>query len=337
MKKLPLLITIFIAAVFLPLTLNASGLTFSVSPVTAARSDNISVSIIVNNNPGFAAAGLELTYDPNVLTIVSVVGEIGDMPLNPQFALTSNPGSQWISLLNPNLQDWRGNGEVVSVIFTVRNNATLGASPIGLAFTTNPDGRPCNAAGNMLNNVAAFNSNVFVSAATPTPAPAPAATPTPATPEPTPEPVPEPEPEPEPEPTSTPSPVPTVAPAATPTRTPTATHTPTPTPTATPEESPTPTPTPPPASTTSTPERLPTDTPTPTDDADNMDTPQGGNQQTQARAFSGTIFVLVVIIGLLIVALALCGVYIYMKHKKETEETEPEYEEEEESDGNGSL
>jgi hypothetical protein len=140
-----------------------NGLTFTVgSNVSATRGGTVTVPVTVGNNPGFTAAGFVATYDTNVLEITGVTAPAAAMPLNSQFELTTTPGTQWISLVNTNIVDWSGNGVVVNMTFNVRSNATVGVSPISLAFTSAPDGTPGNANGDILRGARAVSGSVNV-------------------------------------------------------------------------------------------------------------------------------------------------------------------------------
>jgi len=141
----------------------ANGLTFSVGSIgNAARGETITIPITVSNNPGFAAVGLALTYDPEVLEIRNVSAPVAAMPLNSQFALTTTPGTQWIHLVNTNLVNWHGNGTVANITFYVKSNAVIGNSLINLTYTRSPDGTPSNANGTILSGTEVNSRNVTV-------------------------------------------------------------------------------------------------------------------------------------------------------------------------------
>ena len=143
----------------------ANGPTFSVGfNITAQRGGTITVPVTVSNNPGFTAVGLILTYDPDVLQITGVTAPVADMPLNSQFELTSVPGTQWIHFINSGLADWAGNGVVANIVFNIKPNAPTGTSPVSLAFTNLPDGRPGNIAGDILTGAATVSGSVNVTA-----------------------------------------------------------------------------------------------------------------------------------------------------------------------------
>ena len=140
--------------------------TFSIgSAITAARGSNITVPVTVSNNPGFCAVGLVVAYDPNALEITGVTAPISAMPLNSEFKLTTSPGTQWVSLVNTALYDWTGNGTVANISFRVKQDAPIGASPVGLAFTGAPNGAPSNANGNILDAAASGGSINIITAA----------------------------------------------------------------------------------------------------------------------------------------------------------------------------
>jgi preprotein translocase subunit SecG len=145
----------------------SDDLTFSIYPqVTAAQGDNITVPIIVSNNPGFAAAGLLISYDPNVLEKQAVNSIVPEMPLNSQFRLMDDsPGTQWIHLINPGSSDWAGNGTVVNMIFRVKTNAPIGVTIISMRFTNSPDGTPSNANGDILSGSVAASGWLNINAA----------------------------------------------------------------------------------------------------------------------------------------------------------------------------
>ena len=162
-------IAAIIVMAFLPARASAAyeytGPTFTAgSNIEAERGATVTVPITVSNNPGFAAAALVVSYDPDALQITGVTAPVPSMPLNDYFALTTSPGTQWISLINPSGSDWGGSGTVANVTFSVRPNAPTGYSYIGLGFTSAPDGTPGNSAGNLLLNSATVSGSVIIAA-----------------------------------------------------------------------------------------------------------------------------------------------------------------------------
>ena len=140
-----------------------NSLLFSInSNISAVRGGTVTVPINVTNNPGFTGVGLIATFNPNVIHITNVTALVSDMPLNPQFSLTTTQGTQWIPLVNPVLSDWIGQGAVVNLTFDVSTNAPLGVSPISLAFINLPDGTPVNAANEILRNATVVSGSVYI-------------------------------------------------------------------------------------------------------------------------------------------------------------------------------
>jgi hypothetical protein len=154
----------FLFMAWTPKQLYASdGPTFSVGSTGAVTSgENITVPITVSNNPGFTTAGLVVSYDPNVLEITGVTAPVASMPLNPQFSLTSTPGTQWVHLINTDLADWNGNGTVANVTFNAKTNAANASSAVSLSFTNAPSGTPMNAAGATLAGSQTYSGSVNV-------------------------------------------------------------------------------------------------------------------------------------------------------------------------------
>ena len=157
------LVFLLVAAVPLQTLATAGPLTFSVaSEVPATRGGSVTVPITVSNNPGFTAVGLVVTFDPDVLVLSGIAPHSEDMPLNTQFALSSKPDEQWISLINTGLVDWNDNGAVVSMIFSVKANAPLGVSEISMAFTSGPDGHPTSSGSHIYRDAVCYDGSVNV-------------------------------------------------------------------------------------------------------------------------------------------------------------------------------
>jgi hypothetical protein len=174
MKKIfatAVLITVCIYMTGSPVSLHAAGgFTFSLGSAEATPGETVTIPISVENNLGFAAVGLVVTYDPAALEIVRVTDIVPDMALNSQFALTTIPGVQWIHLVNTQLSDWRGDGTVAYITFNVQLAASVGSSTIRLTFTETPDGTPINANGNTLKGtVRTLGTTVNIKDASPAP------------------------------------------------------------------------------------------------------------------------------------------------------------------------
>ena len=223
-------IAIIVAVVFMFVVMSPlagfaaeSELTFSISgSISATRGGDFTVPINVGSNTdlGFAAVGLVLGYDPEVLDIAGVTGVGASIPIF-NLALGAVPGEQWIWFVNRTPagvpENWIGNGTVAIVTFIVKSNAPLGASSVTLGFTPEPNGAPADSNGELLAGAVASGSveitvdsgggggswNGGGSYVTPNPSPNPGPSPT-TTPTPTTTPPP------------TPSTTPTPPPAATP-------------------------------------------------------------------------------------------------------------------------
>jgi hypothetical protein len=154
-----------------------AGPTFTInSNIPAVRGTTVTVPITVSNNPGFTAVGLVVSYNPDVLVIADVTAPVAAMPLNTQFTLTSNPGTQWVHLVNTGLVDWSGNGIVANISFHVIQTARLGTSPITITFTNTPDGTPGNSNSEILSDSTLISGSINVSAGDNTPPPGPSYT-----------------------------------------------------------------------------------------------------------------------------------------------------------------
>ena len=137
----------------------------------ARRGDVISVPVTVRANTGFAAVGLNVSYDSSVLELTGVSQSTDSMQLN-RFLMTASPGSQPISFISANLQDWTGSGTIAVLTFSVKAGAPLGNSPITLSFTQNPDGAPANSGGGVLSAALCFSGSVNVVSQNAAPPPA---------------------------------------------------------------------------------------------------------------------------------------------------------------------
>lgn len=136
---------------------------FSLAPnLTAEPGETITVPITVSNNPGFTTVGLVVTYDPAVLQIANVTAPEAAMPLSPQFLLATGQDTQWIRLVNPQTQDWSGDGVVANVTFNVSPTANPSTSNISLTFTSSPDGSPGNAVGAVFQDARVVSGSVII-------------------------------------------------------------------------------------------------------------------------------------------------------------------------------
>jgi len=172
MKKIfAAVITLLLIAVLVPIYAesvnNPDGLAFTIrSNVPAARGEIVTVPVNVSNNPGFTSVGLIVTYNQNVLELVDVMAPVVAMPINAQFALMPEQGTQWIHFINTDMVDWRGNGTIVNMTFHVLSTAPTGISAVNLTFMDLPDGTPRNAEGNILSGTRTVSGSVDVVAGT---------------------------------------------------------------------------------------------------------------------------------------------------------------------------
>ena len=170
MKKI--IIVAMLAALLLAAWVPGAASASSGAPVFTIASNNsatqggsITIPITVSGNTGFAAVNLVVSYDPDVLEITGVTSAASGMPLNSYFALTSSPGTQWISLVNTSSTNWTGNGTVANVYFNVKHTATPGMSAIALSFTYSPDGRPATSGATVLWGASTISGGVNILAA----------------------------------------------------------------------------------------------------------------------------------------------------------------------------
>ena len=104
--------------------------TLTVSEVTAAPGDTVSVTVSLANNPGIIGFRYFVTYDAAVLELTKATPQgIRDVVTGP---LTKNPFVfTWMDALKP---DNTYNGAVITLTFRVREEATAGKSPITVTY-----------------------------------------------------------------------------------------------------------------------------------------------------------------------------------------------------------
>lgn len=122
MKKITLILLI-ICTICVSMTAYAENSPrLIVESVEAVTGDTITVNINIENNPGFAAMVLELSYDSNVLSPVSVsggevLGNIGILSNIQQGGDLKQYNPVSLTVINPT--DIKDNGNVFAVIFNV--------------------------------------------------------------------------------------------------------------------------------------------------------------------------------------------------------------------------
>ena len=140
--------------VFQPALATDSELTFKVGQRQALQGSTVTVPVSVegNGSPGFAAVGLMISYNADLLELTLVeAAQTPQLTLNPNWTLTTIQGTQWISLINTgNPMDWAGNGPIANLTFKVAQNATPGITDIAIAFTAAADGTPTTKSGTVL-------------------------------------------------------------------------------------------------------------------------------------------------------------------------------------------
>jgi hypothetical protein len=143
--------------------ISAWGPVFTVpSNVAAPVGDEVTMTVDVSSNPGFAKVGLVISYDPNVLELVSASAPQADMPLHSQYKMDSKQGAHVVQLMNTYMDDWDGEGTVVNLAFNVKSTAPNGVSPVTLAYASSSEGIPTNDVGDKLNSAVLVDGSVLV-------------------------------------------------------------------------------------------------------------------------------------------------------------------------------
>jgi len=115
--------------------------------VSVERGRRLEIPVTVSGNPGFAAVGFEVRFNRNHLRMTGAdVRRDGVDP--PRDKLRPNNtefiGSpQWITLIDVrNLDDWTGEGLLMTLAFEVIAPVGVDATDVSLSFTNHPSGRP---------------------------------------------------------------------------------------------------------------------------------------------------------------------------------------------------
>ena len=116
-----------------------------VENVTAKAGDKVELDVYLNNNPGTSTVGVELEFDENVLTPVSIEasGKLkgqGFFTTNlaaDEYGVFTGDDGTYVKGLWFNVSDWTDNGEVMTVTFEVAEDAAAGEYPI--TFIENED------------------------------------------------------------------------------------------------------------------------------------------------------------------------------------------------------
>lgn len=108
----------------------ANSPVFAVENVTASKGETVEVEVTVANNPGVVSFQLVVSYDEDVLELVSVSD--GDFNGMNYSEISANPFAiNWINTLNPNNTT---NGTAATLTFRVKDSASLGKSDIALSY-----------------------------------------------------------------------------------------------------------------------------------------------------------------------------------------------------------
>ncbi len=108
----------------------ANSPVFAVENVTASKGETVEVEVTVANNPGVVSFQLVVSYDEDMLELVSVSD--GDFNGMNYSEISANPFAiNWINTLNPNNTT---NGTAATLTFRVKDSASLGKSDIALSY-----------------------------------------------------------------------------------------------------------------------------------------------------------------------------------------------------------
>jgi len=107
----------------------------SASNASAVAGNKVKVNISLKNNPGIASATLRIKFDTNAMTLVEVLdaGNLGSTVHSDQ--LTSPYVLNWVNDTITNNITF--NGDIVTLVFEVKDNATLGTYDIEVAYNYN--------------------------------------------------------------------------------------------------------------------------------------------------------------------------------------------------------
>ncbi len=134
MKKILAIVLVMLLSVtsFSPMTASTASIpTFAVSTHNGLRGDTFTASVSIENNPGIVSFKVDIGYDTNVLTLVSVTG--GVFSRTSFGPVTNNPiAVSWVDALNPNNFT---NGVVATLTFKIKDDAPFGKSAITVTYT----------------------------------------------------------------------------------------------------------------------------------------------------------------------------------------------------------
>lgn len=118
---------LFIVALIVPA--HAAGeLTLSMGAVVGTAGNEVSVPIVVKNNPGIAMADLKVEYDSNALTFLSV--ENGTVFAQSELIESYASGSPYPILFVSTAGNHTGNGTLITLRFRVNADCAGGTYPL---------------------------------------------------------------------------------------------------------------------------------------------------------------------------------------------------------------
>ncbi|GEM_PF-4872762 len=116
------------------------GVVISADQITVNPGDqHVPFHVFVSNNSGFAATGLKMQYDGDVIPVVDTDGkpviEMGDVGEKLVTSYSFNPDQKLIGLVTMASQNTTENGTLFTCYFDVPETAQAGEFPVTLTFT----------------------------------------------------------------------------------------------------------------------------------------------------------------------------------------------------------
>ena len=117
MKKIAVVFfTVFIILSVITVAFAEEGMIFSLSSAQSKPGEDVTLSVSVKKNPGFAGFVFNITYDPTILTPQSVEG---NDELRGQFIENMNYNKTTIRVIFANARSHKADGELFSITFKV--------------------------------------------------------------------------------------------------------------------------------------------------------------------------------------------------------------------------
>ena len=102
---------------------------FTIDTITAERGDNITVGIHVSENPGIAAMTISITYDSSVLEYTGY-----SRGILKDYVVVNHPDRNLLRFVNCEPRDVVANGLILSLKFTVKEDAADGFYPMDIVY-----------------------------------------------------------------------------------------------------------------------------------------------------------------------------------------------------------